>query len=200
MTIEDKLNAIKELLGFKGSAAPVEPTVTAATTEPVVDDKEYSQATATDGTIVKWEGELETGKDLMFITPEGDKPAPDGNVQFEDGTVVTTVAGKVTAITPAATMTTEPTMAEQMSAIIEPLKAEIEALKTALSAYEKTSTEQLHKFETNLSDTVKVVEELAKAPATETPKPIIPAAFMAVDKTSRVEQIAAQLKAIRNNK
>jgi len=193
MTISEKLDAIKLLLGVKAAEMPA-PAVTETP------EAEYSQATATDGMIVKWEGELETGKDVILITPEGDKPVPDGSIEFEDGTIITVSGGKITAITEATMTPTEPTLAEQMAAIIEPLKAEIETLKTALAAHEtkaNETTEQLHKLQEVQNKTVELVEEINRTPETTTPV-VVPAAFAKVDKTDRVKQIAEALKAIRN--
>lgn len=57
-----------------------------------------ASATLTDGTVIKWEGELAVGTAILVETAEGDIPAPDGTHEVEGGTLVTTVGGVVTEI------------------------------------------------------------------------------------------------------
>ena len=59
---------------------------------------EMASAVLTDGTVIKWEGELSVGTAILVETAEGDIPAPDATHEVEGGTLVTTVAGIVTEI------------------------------------------------------------------------------------------------------
>lgn len=96
MDIKEKLNAIKVLLGM--AAAPA-----AGAKEPAgTVETESAKATTTDGTMVKWDGDLAMGTAITVITPEGDKPAPDGALEFEDGTVIEVAGGVCTKVTAAA--------------------------------------------------------------------------------------------------
>ncbi len=197
MTVSEKLEAIKLL--FFGNAAPVDAAAAPAEgeTEPA-DTKEMATATAKDGTILKWDGELGEGTELIAVTPTGDQPAPDGAIEFEDGTIVTVSGGKITAITTPPAMVeaeseTKENFAEQISAIVEPLKNEIELLKTKLSAFEENHTEQLAKMKEAFSKTVDIVKEMNEAPIKD--EKVIAAMFTKEQKESRAEQVARAIAA-----
>lgn len=97
MNSKEVLSEIRSLLGFN------------AQTEEV--SVEFAEATLTDGTIVKWEGELMVGTALFVSTAEGDIPAPDGTHEVEGGKLITTKDGLVTEI-----VEPEVTVEEQMDA------------------------------------------------------------------------------------
>lgn len=59
---------------------------------------EMASAVLTDGTVIKWEGELAVGTAILVETAEGDIPAPDGTHEVEGGMLVTTVGGVVTEV------------------------------------------------------------------------------------------------------
>ena len=59
---------------------------------------EMASAVLTDGTVIKWEGELSVGTAILVETAEGDIPAPDATHEVEGGMLVTTVGGIVTEI------------------------------------------------------------------------------------------------------
>ena len=190
MNVSEKLEAIKELLGLKATAMPApEAPEPAATTE-----QEMSTATAKDGTIMKWNGELAVGVEMICVTPTGDQPCPDGSKEFEDGTIVTTASGKVTEITPAVAAAEEPVVDE-----IAKLRAEIETLKAGFSKEISELTEQAHSLKEAFTKTVEVVELMNVTPAEPQPKPIN-ALFAKVDYTDRVKQLAERIRQIRNFK
>lgn len=99
---------------------------------------EFSEVTLKDGTICKYEGELNAGTALTVMQPGGGEvPAPDGTHELEDGTLVTTEGGVVMDIKkpgeePAAEVVVN---AETMAAIakaVEEAKAEITAKYEAM--------------------------------------------------------------------
>lgn len=64
-------------------------------------EQQFEQAKLSDGTVVVWEDELQTGTPLFVIDEAGtQQPAPDGEHTLEDGTVVTTAGGLVVTVTP----------------------------------------------------------------------------------------------------
>ena len=65
-------------------------------------EQKFEQAKLEDGTIVMWEGELNTGTALFVVDEQGvQMPAPDGEHKLEDGTIVSTAGGLVVTVTPA---------------------------------------------------------------------------------------------------
>jgi len=51
-----------------------------------------------DGTEIKYPGELAVGTSVIVVTPEGEIPAPDGEHTLEDGTIIKTEGGNITEI------------------------------------------------------------------------------------------------------
>ena len=51
-----------------------------------------------DGTEIKYPGELAVGTSVIVVTPEGELPAPDGEHTLEDGTIIKTEGGNITEI------------------------------------------------------------------------------------------------------
>lgn len=84
MNSKEVLTEIRSLLGFSSE-------------EPAA-EVEFASATLTDGTIIKWEGELAVGTAILVETAEGDIPAPDGTHEVEGGMLVSTMEGLVTEI------------------------------------------------------------------------------------------------------
>lgn len=90
-------------------------------------------AKLTDGTVVKWEGELAEGIPVML---EDGSAAPDGEHTFEDGTVIAVEGGICTAVKKpeGESEMAAPQVNEEMEAIklqVEELKAKIEGMKPA---------------------------------------------------------------------
>lgn len=152
------------------------------------DEKEFGNAKLADGTIVQWEGELTEGTALLVVAEDGNTlPAPDAQHELEDGTLVTTLGGLVTAIQPKekeeelaeVEVEVPPAMTEDVvQAVIDaiaPIVAEIKAIAEEMKSGKQEYTKALEvaqsvegKFEAIKS----IVDEIAKAPEVESPKPI----------------------------
>lgn len=76
----------------------------------------FVTAKLVDGTEVKVDGELEVGKSVLVVTPEGDVPAPDTEHELEDGTIVVTVDGVITEIKPKEEIPAEELPTEEVEA------------------------------------------------------------------------------------
>lgn len=97
--------------------------------------------TTTDKGVLTYEGELEVGKDVYFIEPDGEiTDADDGEYKMEDGTVIVVAESKIAEIRkPEETPAAETEMAEEMPAgevaddvDIHNLAAEVERIKAEL--------------------------------------------------------------------
>lgn len=139
-------NLIKE---FNVVFAPVTatPTVPAIPATPVA---KFGEATAKDGSVIKWEGDmpLAVGTPLMVIdpaNPNGFLPMPDGEVELADGTKLTVKEGKVEVLTPVAQAPATPATPD-MNAQVAQMSAEIKAVKENFYK-EKSELEANHKAE-----------------------------------------------------
>lgn len=110
----------------------------------------FAEATLVDGTVVKTEGDLVEGAQLMVVTPEGDIPAPEGMHETAEGLIITVdAAGIIISIEdkgseePAEVETPEeaaPVAAEaafsleDVANVIKPLVDKIELLNTELES------------------------------------------------------------------
>ena len=164
--VQDVLKQVRSLLSFNAGPGEEDPDKTANT------EQAFSEAMLTDGTIVKWEGELSEGTVIIVVTAEGEIPAPDGSHELEDGTVITTEGGVVTAITKSELPAEDPTneVEIEMSKQIEDLQAANTALSAeidSLRAEIKTATEKFSKLTEAQAKTLEVVEALAAEPAAE---------------------------------
>lgn len=140
-------NLIKE---FNVVFAPVTATPTTAVTTPATPVAKFGEATAKDGTVIKWEGEtaLAVGTPLMVIdpaNPNGFLPMPDGEVELADGTKLTVKEGKVEVLVPVEVAPATPA-APDMTAQVAQMSAEIKAVKENFSK-EKTELETKHNAE-----------------------------------------------------
>ena len=96
--------------------------------------------TATDKGVLTYEGELEVGKDVYFIEPDGEiTDADDGEYKTEDGTVIVVADSKIADIRKPEEEPAEETMAEEMpegevadDVDIHNLAAEVERIKAEL--------------------------------------------------------------------
>jgi hypothetical protein len=84
MNSKEVLTEIRSLLGFS-SEEPKE-------------EVEFESAMLTDGTTIKWTGELAVGTAILVETAEGDISAPNGTHEVEGGMLVSTMEGLVTEI------------------------------------------------------------------------------------------------------
>lgn len=131
MNANEAINKIKLMLGLNEETAPAIP-------EPTIENVEFAEATLVDGTVVRVDGEFETGKSIFVVTEEGDVPAPDGAHETTDGLIVTTEGGVIVSIEEKAA---EEAPAEEETVVVEEASAEfsdefvnsiVETLKPAL--------------------------------------------------------------------
>jgi preprotein translocase subunit YajC/ribosomal protein S15P/S13E len=182
MNVQDKINAIRKLLKLEA--------------ENVV----FGEATLQDGTVVKWEGELQIGTALFVIGEEGEVPAPNGTHTVEDGTQVVTEGGIVTDIIApqaeveakaAVTPEEQTAIITEVMQILEPRIAALEeALMAKAEAFEAMTTEnnelksQLESFKNDVVKTneqfAAVLEKIAQN-TVHTPAKPVEHAFKAVD-------------------
>lgn len=129
---------------------------------------EMASAVLTDGTVIKWEGELSVGTAILVETAEGDIPAPDATHEVEGGTLVTTVAGIVTEIVePTAEVEVE---AAKEFATIEKFNEVVSNLESKialLTAQFESVVAKLEKQSEMFSKTVDLVEKVANLPSAE---------------------------------
>ena len=190
MDTTTKIEAIKKLLGLDFATPPV-PEM--ETPEPsTTTEQEKSTATAKDGTIVSWDGELATGSEITITTPSGEQSAPDGAIEFEDGTIIEVSGGKCTSVTPSAQA---PAPEQGMSSDVAvsngvaELKAENEALKSAMAKMSEDFKAEISNLKTAFSKTVEIVEAMNTTPAVKTTAPINEF-FKKQDKTDAISKLA----------
>lgn len=181
-------------------------------------EENFGEATLTDGTIVKWEGELKEGTALVVVTPEGEISAPDGNHELEDGTIVETAGGLVVSIV-AIESEDAPEVeeveaevenefneemlnemleravskyAEAINESIETIKAENESLRTELASAVTSKEELKEEFASKLEELTKGVEELATS---EEPTSKKPQEFKALTRAEKAAKLGAAIRA-----
>ena len=181
-------------------------------------EENFGEATLTDGTIVKWEGELKEGTALVVVTPEGEISAPDGNHELEDGTIVETAGGLVVSIV-AIESEDAPEVeeveaevenefneemlnemleravskyAEAINESIETIKAENESLRTELASAVTSKEELKQEFASKLEELTKGVEELATS---EEPTSKKPQEFKALTRAEKAAKLGAAIRA-----
>lgn len=115
-------------------------------------------AKLTDGTVVKWEGELAEGSPVVL---EDGSPAPDGEHTFEDGTVIAVEGGVVTAIRMPEAMETEAHAQADFNAEIEALKLQVSELKEVIANLPKPEAPK--DFSTEITEVKEQVKELFEA-------------------------------------
>ena len=165
MTVQEALTKLKVSLGLETEVVEtvetteVEETVVEASEEETVEETietQFAEETLVDGTVVKVEGELEVGKQLVVVTEEGDVAAPEGMHQTQSGKLITVDAeGVITSIEEAeAEEVTEEAapeeaasqdfseVVESITEVVKPaldrineVAAELEALKASFSAF-----------------------------------------------------------------
>lgn len=123
--IMSKIEQLLEKLNTKffGEETKVEPTEA---------EKTFGSAKLTDGTEIKWEGELAQGSPIMLADGS---VAPDGQHTLEDGTVISVVGGVVESIAEPQSAETE--VEVNMSAELESLKLQVTELKSAIESLPK---------------------------------------------------------------
>jgi uncharacterized coiled-coil protein SlyX len=134
---------------------------------------EMASATLTDGTVIKWEGELVVGTAILVETAEGDIPAPDGTHEVEGGTLVTTVGGVVSEIVEPSPEVEVEIEASQEFATIEKFNEVVSNLENRiaeLTAQFESVVAKLEKQSEAFSKTVDLVEKVANLPSAEPTK------------------------------
>lgn len=121
--------------------APV--VATPVVTPPVTPEKKFGEATLSDGTIIKWDGDmpLAVGTPVMVIdptNPQGFLPAPDGDFDLQDGSKISIKDGAISVYTPVAPAPPV-TPAPQMNAQFEKIEAELKEVK---ENFAKVNTEK----------------------------------------------------------
>ena len=162
MTVQEALTKLKVSLGLETEVVEtvVEETTVEASVEETVEETietQFAEETLIDGTVVKVEGELEVGKQLVVVTEEGDVAAPEGVHQTQSDKLITvdaegviTSIEEVTAEEPVAEEAPAPAEASQdfsevvdsITEVVKPaldkineVAAELEALKASFSAF-----------------------------------------------------------------
>ena len=161
MTVNEALTKLKVTLGLETEV--VETVETTEVEETVVEEEtveetietQFAEETLVDGTVVKVEGELEVGKQLMVVTEEGDVAAPEGVHQTESNKLITVDAeGVIVSIeeveaeevieeaAPEAASADFSEVVDSISEIVKPaldrineVAAELESLKASFSAF-----------------------------------------------------------------
>lgn len=127
-----------------------------------------------DGTEIKYPGELAVGTSVIVVTAEGELPAPDGEHTLEDGTIIKTEGGNITEIMAAQAKQEEVKQAEVADNKIMALEAKIDAigemLNSLLSGLEMDMKEKEKVMQSLQSDVDKLKAKPATAPLI---KPII---------------------------
>lgn len=187
--------------------------------ELLLGEQQFEQAKLSDGTVVVWEDELQTGTPLFVIDEAGtQQPAPDGEHTLEDGTVVTTAGGLVVTVTPkeqekeveieveAAKEDKKDEMAGEMEMMVTKLAekvAELEAKIEEMGKKEAMSSDEVEakvsevksELENKFAAIRETVEAIASEPAAPEAQPV-KSAFKKERKNS-LEDLA---KAIHNIK
>lgn len=123
MTVQEALTKLKVSLGLETEVVETVETVEASVEETVEEtiETQFAEETLVDGTVVKVEGELEVGKQLVVVTEEGDVAAPEGMHETQSGMLITVDAeGIITSIEEA---TAEEPVAEEAPAEETPAEA-----------------------------------------------------------------------------
>jgi|SRR5690625_601515 len=142
------------------------------------------RATLVDGTLAEWEGELEVGSDVWFVSEEGGSPAPDGTHETEEGLVFTTEDGKVTAIGEAEEEAVEEELKEE---VVE--QVDYEEKFNALNERINSLTATVEELSSVLEESVETIEKLSKQPAVVTETKTVDNKFNKTKNKSRASEI-----------
>ena len=111
-----------------------------------------------DGTEIKYPGELAVGTSVIVVTPEGEIPAPDGEHTLEDGTIIKTEGGNITEIMAVQTKPEEMPKEEVKQAEVADEK--IMALEAKIDAIGQMLTNLLAGLEMDMAAKEKVMQSL----------------------------------------
>lgn len=157
-------------------------------------EQQFEQAKLSDGTVVVWEDELQTGTPLFVIDEAGtQQPAPDGEHTLEDGTIVTTAGGLVVTVTPkeqeqeveveAAKEDKKDEMAGEMEMMVTKLAEKVAELEAKIEEMGKKETMSSDEVEAKVSEVKselenkfaairETVEAIASEPAAPEAQPV----------------------------
>ena len=175
-------------------------------------EENFEEATLVDGTIVKWEGTLAEGTDLVVVMPEGEVAAPDGIHELSDGTIIETAGGLVVNIQAMGEEVEEETYdneftsemlnemiekamaqyAEAFTASLDLIKSENETLRTELAEIKNSKEELKNEFSATLNKVVEELEEIVKAEPSTSSKP---QEFKALSRAERAANMGAIIRA-----
>lgn len=146
----------------------VEETLVEEEMEETIEEIAMAEIKTADGEItLRYDGELEAGKEIYVITEDGDIPAPDGDHDLEGGITISVEGGVLTAIAE----TVAEVEAEEEIEIEMSEESDIsihEELIKALSGEFKTQIEALKlEFNKQIEEVKGKVETFSAEPATE---------------------------------
>jgi len=163
MENKNLINKIKDLMvtyGFLNEKEEITEEV-----ETIV-NVEFTDVKTSDGTMLKVNGDIAVGNDVMVVTEEGEIPAPDGEYELEDGTKFMVANGKIESIgepevEPEMEPEVEPSVGGEMDEIFEMLKKFIESVTEKMS----TMNEKMSATEQELSEVKNEFTQFKKEPA-----------------------------------
>ena len=147
----------------------VEETLVEEEMEETTEEVKLAEIKTADGEItLRYDGELEAGKEIYVITEDGDIPAPDGDHDLEGGITISVEGGVLTAIAETvAEVEAEEEIEIEMSEEESDISIHEELIK-ALSGEFKTQIEALKlEFNKQIEEVKGKVETFSAEPATE---------------------------------
>lgn len=193
--LESLTNKVKALF----AVAPADPSADPASETTV----ETIETEAKDGTKIEIEGGLNPGSAVTVVSQDGTEvPAPDGDLELKDGSILSLKDGLILEVKPPQDPANTGAMKDQPFAKeVESLRAKITEMSDKLNAYEKANAVLMAKVEKQdetigkakevISETFKVVEQIAGLPA-EKAIEAKPSHFS--KKEDRLSQLANTLK------
>jgi hypothetical protein len=150
------------------------------------EEVKMAEATLTDGTIVKWDGEL---KEEVVITLEDGSAAPNGEHTFEDGTVIMVEDGVVKAV--AKPMTEQEMAIQKLTEMVTKLETENAELK---SNFESSINKVEEKFSAQIKESNKLTEDVLELVKTLVAEPTQHQFNTQAKPKSYIDGLAAQFK------
>lgn len=160
---------------------------------------EFTEVKLADGTIVRYDGELEAGIPFSIVDEvSGVIPAPDKTYEMEDGTMVTTEGGIVTNVEEVGEVVVDEMASEDVIAKLqeimdmlkgaEGMKVEVETLKAEMAII-KAAHEADQAFVKEVADLVNTIGSASVEAPIQAPKKVF-----GETKTEKLENIAKAFK------
>lgn len=176
MNKEEKtfFESVKEL--FTNSKVEAEVEVAEVVTEAeveVVEEVSMGEAPLADGTLIKWEGELEVGTMIKVVTEEGDVQAEDRDYELADGSlIIRTEGGMVAELIEAETVEEveeemEDLFKEEMAQKFNAITEKLDNLTKTLETKEKDFNEFKEQTKKDLDAKDKTIQELSEMEVAE---------------------------------